>query len=888
MSSMIGKSTGIALLMAAALLAALFAMGVFSATGVGADVVADDATTDANEGPTVELSDYSPGATGVTMTVTFQVTADVDNDVVTTFTVEGGDGEFDFPTIAGGNAGDALPAELSITQDGVAYPQAQVDVDATAIDAETITIKVTSEASDPPVAGEVQIEAGQDIVITIGGMTNPSTAGDYMVKVHDGGTAEVEATVTIPNATGMLSSKVPGAAVQITLNAFAGTEGIQPNEDITVDFGTTGFDLPATIADNGIDITSTADDANLATTGFRGSPTNVVVSGSKITMTIPNVNAAGEDQTKAVTGAYAIKIKQSARVSNPASAGSKTIKISENAPLPDGTDPKEATVSINRVISLSKTSGTRGTMTTATLKGFSNGTATLRLNGEKLGEATITDNIGMMDIDTTSSKFMPNMDNKITAQDGSGNQEDVSATFNISPKVVLDPEETSVSKMVTLKLSDWPTGNAITEVKIGATDATPATTDSTDTDGKAEFMVQVPSGVNRGTQTVKVTGTDTDPADPDVSAPSASASLKIGVLSLTAQPAMVVPGQQITIQGSGFVAGDRFNNVSVGGNDVTLSPAVEASSAGDIVITINVPSPSSGAGIGDGEKAISVETMMPGGSGRVAEGSIMIPEASISLSPETSRRGTTVDVTGSGFPSGDLVQIQYENNNNFVTVAAGSADASGAVSISFVVPSYARIGSEHEVMAQSVGVYAGVTAEATHETPGAMIELSADQIASGQNITITGMNFPAFATVAVMEIGDVDVRPVPAPATSIDGDFESTVLVPQLELGNQTVSVRVSQTTITTFLEISEMAAPSAPAEVFADLIASERLSRVWYLDAANQEWTFYDPAPEFADFNDLTSVSSGDVVTIIVSEGDTMMFQGRTLYPGTNLVPLR
>ena len=36
MNSITGKSTGIALLMAAALLAALFAMGVFSATGVGA------------------------------------------------------------------------------------------------------------------------------------------------------------------------------------------------------------------------------------------------------------------------------------------------------------------------------------------------------------------------------------------------------------------------------------------------------------------------------------------------------------------------------------------------------------------------------------------------------------------------------------------------------------------------------------------------------------------------------------------------------------------------------------------------------------------------------------------------------------------------------------
>ena len=36
MNHLVGKSTGIALLMAAALIAALFSMGVFSATGVGA------------------------------------------------------------------------------------------------------------------------------------------------------------------------------------------------------------------------------------------------------------------------------------------------------------------------------------------------------------------------------------------------------------------------------------------------------------------------------------------------------------------------------------------------------------------------------------------------------------------------------------------------------------------------------------------------------------------------------------------------------------------------------------------------------------------------------------------------------------------------------------
>ena len=107
----------------------------------------------------------------------------------------------------------------------------------------------------------------------------------------------------------------------------------------------------------------------------------------------------------------------------------------------------------------------------------------------------------------------------------------------------------------------------------------------------------------------------------------------------------------------------------------------------------------------------------------MAEGSIEIPKAEISLSPGTSRRGTTVSVSGSGFPSRDLVQINYDGR----TVAAGSADASGAVDIDFTVPSYASIGSKHNIEATSVGRFKGVTAKATHETPGAMVSLSTVQ-----------------------------------------------------------------------------------------------------------------------------------------------------------------
>ena len=840
MKAKLGKQTGIALALLATLLATFLAMGVFS-------------VAQANTHSATRSFSSDTVAPGGTVVVTIAI-ADYGRSGV----VE-----------------ETLPQGFTFDSSVLGRPKGENQVGFVLLSGAVTSVSYTVEASQEEGTytfdgdffdgDSASVDIGGDSMVTVAEPTTNGGNGD-----GNGGT---ESAIK-------LSSQEPGAAVQITINASTAM-AIMPNQDITVDLS--AFSVPTTIADSAIDISSD---------GFDGNPSNVVVNGSKVTMTVPNVKANGDDQTENVVGSYAIRIKQSAGVTNAASGGEKTVSWQENAP--DG-EKKDAKATIHRVVKLSATAGTRGTMTTATFKGFANGSATVNLNGAKLDEVTIADNTGTLEIDTTSSKFMANQDNTITAQDAAGNPQDVSGMFTISPKVVLDPEETSVSKMVTVKLSDWPTGNNITEVKIGATAKDngnylvdrDTSTDGvqmpqTDTDGKVEFKVLVPSGVNRGTQTVKVTGTDPD-GDGDKTAPSASASLKVGVLSLSAQPAMVVPGQQITIQGSGFVANDSFSSVMVGGIAVPISPAVTASSAGDIVITITVPSPEGNA-IGSGKKAIVATAT---GSNRVAEGSIEIPKAAITLDPVTSRRGTTVSVSGSGFPSSDLVQVKYDNAGTSVTVAAGAADASGAVSIDFVVPSYARIGTKHDVEATSVGIFAGVTAKSTHETPGAMVTLSTQQIASGQNITISGVNFPAFATVAVMEIGGVDVRPVPAPATSIDGDFESTVLVPQLELGNQTVSVRVSSTTITTFLELATATAPvvTDPADVFGGL--GDRLVRVWFLDRATQQWSFYDPDPDVAAFNTLSEVSSGQIVTIILSEGDSVEFQSGTLFAGSNPVSL-
>ena len=827
MKAQLGKPTGLALALLAALLATFLAMGVFSVAQAdmhsasrsfsSATVVPEDTLV-----VTIVVDDY--GQVGR-----------VEETLPEGFT---------FVSSAGATyrPGSSNPLIFFLTGGVGSF---------------TYTVTASDVEDTHTFAGSFRGEVGvADGPETIGGATTVTVAAATNGG-NGGGNGGTDSAIK-------LSSQEPGAAVRIEIEADAGDE-VTPGEDINIKLKS--FDLPETMSESHVLFSGAG--------SYTGNPSEARISGGDtIILTVPSTLPNGEANPKGVTGRYKVVIKQSAGITNPTAGGMYTVEVDDM-----DADVEKPEVQINRVVKLSATSGTRGTETTATFKGFANGSATVNLNGDKLDEVTITDNTGTLEIDTTSTSFKANQDNTITAQDAAGNDQDVSATFTISAKAVVDPEESAVSKEVTINLSDWPATNAVTEVKIGASDVTdsinPSTAGMTDGDGSAEFKVMVPAGANRGTQTIKVTGTPVGD-----STPSATASLKVGVLALTVQPAMVVPGQQITIEGSGFVSGDEISSVSIGNQ--TTDVDATANSAGDIVIAVNVPSDGDGDGIGSGKKTVSVTAT---GSGRVAEGSIEIPKAVITLDPVISRRGTTVNASGSGFPSRDLVQVSYEIGGNLRPAGIGTADASGAVDIDFQVPTDARIGSKHNVEATSSGRFKGVTAKATHDTPGAMVTLSTQEIASGQNIEISGMNFPAFASVAVMEIGGVDVRPVPAPATSINGDFESTILVPQLELGNQTVSVRVSQTTITTHLKIGTVTASSAPADVFASL--GDRLVRVWYLERSTQVWSFYDPDADVAAFNTLTEVSSGQNVSIIISSGANIGFQDKTLYPGTNPIAL-
>ena len=274
------------------------------------------------------------------------------------------------------------------------------------------------------------------------------------------------------------------------------------------------------------------------------------------------------------------------------------------------------------------------------------------------------------------------------------------------------------------------------------------------------------------------------------------------VSPLTISPLVVVPRQKITIQGDGFAGGSQIKYLRIGGINVDnqLNNA-EVTTSGKVVLVISVPDDLARVG----KHSVRVEDL----TGRVGEGELTIARASIALSPSESRIGATVEVAGTGFPVGDLVQISYPDGAAYEVVAVGSTDPTGKFESSFVVPDFAVYGSANRVVAKSLSNKLQVIAEAVHNLPDPRLSLNVLSAESCDNINVTGENLPAFSEVERLHIGDVSVSSFPErlnPHTDINGEVRIPVLVPQLERGSHEVTVVVDGILIKTSLTITKSA----------------------------------------------------------------------------------
>ena len=678
---------------------------------------------------------------------------------------------------------------------------------------------------------------------------------------------------------------------------------------------------------------------------YSGEPAEVrIEAGNKVVMSLTSryVNGEAAGPLFADHG-YTVVFKKSAGITNPTLAGS-TYSI-QLADLDSGShnyklDGDQAIQSKVKLVPATN-AGPRGTELEVTGLGLATGDATIYLSSPetttgryRLDNAYASGGIAKVTVDTTTQNFVPGTQdkpgsspvtleglNEIYIIDAAGNYitSGNTAQFEITPLIELDGDTFKRGGKVNITVSDWVYGNLHT-IAIGGV-LVSEVPDGSDTQSwvskygdredsgeglnlgvdEVEFEFIVPNGARLGEQELKLISHSVNhqgtKGKPDI----AKSKILIGAFDLTIEPTTAVTDQVIKIEGSGFgrdaciidiLVGDQRIVESTSGNRAgsqddngnrTCGPEndrVEADSNGSLADTFQVP---------DKLKAGTYRVIIRDSNLRIGIADLVVPEPEIQLDPPTSQRGSNVAVIGSNFPAEDVITIDYRGR----TVTAANTDTVGRFRATFPVPVNAPIGEEHEVIATSADKADGsdtdeptLKAKTLHVVPDEILEVTPATAAPGTRITVKGSNLPLFTLVGVT-IGGVGVAGSSVgelAETDGNGEWEGMPLVPQLTPGTHTVEMTVGKgstgVNVSTFLEIADIITRSSD-EAFGDLIENGTLTRVWYLDRQTQTWSFFDPAPEFADFNTLSEVSTGQIVTIIMNAQDT--FQGSTLYPASN-----
>ena len=884
MNTRLGKSFGLAFVVAVGILALMFALGTFNAQKVGAQapntMVMEDTILVAPANP-------SPGANSE-VKVSFQSLRGLDNFTNVTITLEG----WGLP--ASIDIKDILMHELTIDGDGVATITAAssgLPVDVT-VDGDDIILQFDDDTVEKQFGFEgVQPTSGrtQVVIRKRAGLTAPATAGSYDVTVDD---ETEEDAVTVRPALKIDPTKGGGSTeIEVSGKAFAdGTGSLfteylstpDANNDGIVDviayIGEITDVLPVAVGDgdagDGVPDDFPVDDDNMEW--------GIDVDGDgDADYQIFSSNATGD------------------AVINTTTYVAFALETDAGVDVPDNTVPgnREMRIIING-------------------SPFANDAVTppVVATPPSLPKTNYTDMEFLKDVTVADGAFSTTIEAKDLVFKGAANRSQIRITdanggvarkpFQVTGTLTLGSDSVGKGKILEIALSNW-IANVPTRVTIGGVDVADAAkgddeetgdvVESTFVDEDGNY-VAAPAKVDIDegglTLYVKVTGDDVrlgtktvvlfDDTAAEGDERLDGSSVEITAVGLDVSPSSAVAGQVITVEGSGFTDPSTLTEITVDGIKQTtltnrrtvISTAVL--SGGRIVVSFKVPD-----GVTDGSQIIRVTD----GGSRIGEGTLVVPEPTITLEPPISRRGTTVYVSGTGFPADSNISLDYGDAEP--GIATGRTDGTGTFMSSFAIPSTAGIGDDVMVKASITLGEVGYTDEATHSVPDLAITVTPEMARSGDTIVIVGTGFPRFSDVEwKIGAGDENFRATTTRTDDI-GDFTMSITMPGIDPGTHVLQVQAGTETGSWVLNVPEAAVITTMTseEAFAELISADNLIVVWYFDNDTKGWSFYDPRPEVAAAVDLTMVNTGDNVWIQITADQ--MFQGEMRRAGWNLVTL-
>ena len=886
MNTRVVKSFGLALLVAVGILALMLALGTFNAPKAGAQA------TDQVDMGSIEIESATP-ASGATVQV--QLTFN-----------SGSDATGNFGTLEIELEGYGIPSQIDPKHVLIRTPASGTDPDnGNPVDVTVSGGVITLELNDDDDDGTADIEGDVDGVIIVLrsriGIMAPALAGTYDVRIGEEtneNAVTVSASLSLDPAKGGSSTEI-----EVSGKAFADGTGTLYTEMLTNPDGNNDGIIDALIAEG--DSPTNPDDRS--TGGYTLDTDGDGEANFHLRL---EDNETGGDDDEYVAVPIQTGAGLSANVDDLVTED-LGYKISlAPAPTQPATTPLEGTP----------------TLPAATYDTD---------NAEELKDVTVDDGEFSTTIDAEDLVIGGNEGrSRIRMTDANGDM--ARAVFQVTGTVTLGSDSVGKGKLLKISLSEWIT-DVPNLVKIGGVmvaitdedgDAVEGETidieDADDTDQLTEayleffglgdgdadddavsFYVKVGGDVGLGSKTVVLfhrvtetdnqgtTGTDEpEPTDDEMTHTDTrlnSSNVEITALGLSVAPTTAVAGQQVTVEGTGFstATDNQLATLTVGGipqtelsnrNDVD---EYDVLSGGRIVISFAVP-----AEVTEGSNTIRITDE----EGRVGEVALTVPEPMITLDPTSSRRATTVTVTGTGFPAGENISVDYGEEDD--GIASGRTDNTGNFTASFGVPSDAAIGGEIDVTASIMvdGPDDGdetttYSAEATHSVPDKEITVTPDVVRSGETVQIVGTGFPRYSDVEV-KVGEGEFRTTDVRTDEI-GDFTTSAIIPGIDPGTHVIQVRAGAEIATWVITVPVGPAPMVsadPADVFADLIEDGTLVEVLQLVRTSDTditWLFYKPGEMFEDFNTYSESESGDILFVNVSSQTT--FQDRTLYTGWN-----
>lgn len=354
--------------------------------------------------------------------------------------------------------------------------------------------------------------------------------------------------------------------------------------------------------------------------------------------------------------------------------------------------------------------------------------------------------------------------------------------------VVVSPGTAAPGDEATVVGSGYAPGETVT-VTIGGR---PVGGGTASADGTVTIVITVPDGLPAGPVQIVATGA--------ASATPAATTLTIAYAPfLVASPIAAAPGDEVTISGSGYAAGELVTVELFG--EVRV---VEADADGGFSTVFTVPA----------DAADATATARGAVSQVVRSASITIVDGTsrpvITIDPATAPPGGEVSIGGSGFDPGETVTITIGGE----TAGTGTVGEDGTFAVVVTVPAGLPAGPAPVV---AIGAQSGTPAGGTlvvQPVPQPALVVSPASAAPGASVSIIGVGYvPGELVTVTLDGTAVSAAVIAGP----DGTFVVTVTVPaDAAAGDYTVTGSAPSGTASAPLVVEDAAPVYDPSIVVA------------------------------------------------------------------------